>query len=146
MLRYAEELITSVAKTASDQVSIEAYDRGPTLIQAAYPPSSPAKRLIDLTNYFCEYVQDVPGCIKALIEDAAAKPLLADHERRRVSRRHVGQMGGAYPLADLQREALHHLLATENGQLLTVNGPPGTGKTTLIQSVVANYYVAAALD
>jgi hypothetical protein len=55
-------------------------------------------------------------------------------------------MGGTYPLANLQREALHHLLAIEDAQLLAINGPPGTGKTTLIQSVVANYYVSAALQ
>jgi hypothetical protein len=146
VLQYAEQLIASVAKTQSHQVTIEAYDRGPTLIQAGYPPSSPATRLRELTNYFCEHVEHLPGCINAVTTNIAAKPLLAEHERRGVSRRHVGQMGGAYPLADLQREALHHLLVTENGQLLTVNGPPGTGKTTLIQSVVANYYVAAALD
>lgn len=35
--------------------------------------------------------------------------------------------------------------ALENGEVLAVNGPPGTGKTTLLQSVVADLYVRHAL-
>jgi hypothetical protein len=37
------------------------------------------------------------------------------------------------------------LLRLNEGQVLAVNGPPGTGKTTLLQSVVAQLWVDAAL-
>jgi hypothetical protein len=61
------------------------------------------------------------------------------------SRHHVAQMTGEFPLADKQRNALHHLTQLADGELLAVNGPPGTGKTTLLRSVVANLWVQAAL-
>ncbi|WP_249183085.1 AAA domain-containing protein, partial [Anaerostipes sp. Marseille-Q3525] len=58
---------------------------------------------------------------------------------------HSGQMGGEYPLSPSQREAISCFSEIKNGEVLAVNGPPGTGKTTLLQSIVANMYVNAAL-
>ncbi|MED1722041.1 AAA domain-containing protein [Brevibacillus parabrevis] len=57
----------------------------------------------------------------------------------------TGQMGGEYPLSPSQREAVNHFNHMENGEILAVNGPPGTGKTTLLQSIVADLYVQKAL-
>ena len=59
---------------------------------------------------------------------------------------HVGQMGGEYSLSESQREAVSCFQEIEEGEVLAVNGPPGTGKTTLLQSIVANMYVKAALN
>lgn len=58
---------------------------------------------------------------------------------------HAGQMGGEYPLSPSQREAISCFQELKEGDVLAVNGPPGTGKTTLLQSIVANMYVRAAL-
>jgi hypothetical protein len=60
-------------------------------------------------------------------------------------KRHSGQMNGEYPLSPSQREALHHFDVLGDGEILAVNGPPGTGKTTLLQSIVADLYVSHAL-
>lgn len=60
-------------------------------------------------------------------------------------KKHCGQMGGEFPLSHSQREALNTFNILENGEVLAVNGPPGTGKTTLLQSLVANMYVDRAL-
>ncbi|MCS1350942.1 DEAD/DEAH box helicase [Mechercharimyces sp. CAU 1602] len=58
---------------------------------------------------------------------------------------HFGQMTNQYSLTDSQRKALHHFFALEEGQLLAVNGPPGTGKTTLLQSIVSSAWIQSAL-
>ncbi len=61
---------------------------------------------------------------------------------------HLGQMGSAHALSPNQRQTLHHVLAMcagGAGEILAVNGPPGTGKTTLLQSVVASLWVQGAL-
>ncbi len=59
--------------------------------------------------------------------------------------KHCGQMGGEYPLSPSQRECINHFTNMTDGEILAVNGPPGTGKTTLLQSIVANMYVERAL-
>ena len=59
---------------------------------------------------------------------------------------HAGQMSGEYPLSESQREAISCFEEIGEGEVLAVNGPPGTGKTTLLQSIVANMYVRAALE
>ena len=58
---------------------------------------------------------------------------------------HCGQMNGEYPLSTSQREAVNHFNVTSSGEVLAVNGPPGTGKTTLLQTIVADMYVKRAL-
>jgi hypothetical protein len=58
----------------------------------------------------------------------------------------LGHASDAYPLAPAQRDALSHLLVARHGEILAVNGPPGTGKTTLLLSVVASLWAKAALE
>jgi superfamily I DNA and/or RNA helicase len=58
---------------------------------------------------------------------------------------HCGQMGGEYSLSPSQREAVNHFNCMSDGEILAVNGPPGTGKTTLLQTIVADMYVKRAL-
>lgn len=58
---------------------------------------------------------------------------------------HLGQMGGEYVLSPSQREAVNHFNNIGYGDILAVNGPPGTGKTTLLQSIVADMYVKKAI-
>lgn len=58
---------------------------------------------------------------------------------------HYGQMNGEYSLSPSQREVINHFNAIEHGEILAVNGPPGTGKTTLLQTIVADMYVKRAM-
>ncbi|MBM0107377.1 AAA family ATPase [Steroidobacter sp. S1-65] len=58
----------------------------------------------------------------------------------------LGHASDAFALAALQRDALNHLLAARESEILAINGPPGTGKTTLLLSVVATLWAQAALE
>lgn len=61
-------------------------------------------------------------------------------------KKHAGQMGGEYSLSPSQREVMNHFDGTNSGDILSVSGPPGTGKTTLLQAIVADLYVKCALE
>lgn len=58
----------------------------------------------------------------------------------------LGHSSDLYALADAQRDALTHSLTINDGEILAINGPPGTGKTSYLLSVVASLWVKAALD
>lgn len=57
----------------------------------------------------------------------------------------VGHINREHPLSPSQREAMVELARLGEGEVLAVNGPPGTGKTTLLQSIVAQLWIDAAL-
>jgi len=59
---------------------------------------------------------------------------------------HVGQMTADYGLGRSQRESIHHFFSVNDGEVLAVNGLPGTGKTTLLQSAIASLWVKSVLD
>lgn len=58
----------------------------------------------------------------------------------------LGHSSEVYALAPAQRDSLSHLLTGKTADILAVNGPPGTGKTTLLLSVVASLWTQAALS
>jgi hypothetical protein len=58
----------------------------------------------------------------------------------------LGHNNNKYPLADAQRTAVSALLEAKRGEILAVNGPPGTGKTTMLLSVVACLWVKNAVE
>ena len=77
------------------------------------------------------------------IESEAAPISGADFST--ASSSHLGQMDRRHHLSAQQRQTLYQQLQGENA-VLAVNGPPGTGKTSFLKSVVASHYVEAALN
>jgi hypothetical protein len=59
---------------------------------------------------------------------------------------HYGQMNFEFPMSFSQRNALYHFVHSKDDEVFALNGPPGTGKTTLLQSVVANEFVKKAIE
>lgn len=58
---------------------------------------------------------------------------------------HCASMGGLFPLSPSQREAVINFNKLNESEILAVSGPPGTGKTTLLQSIVAGMVTKHAL-
>ena len=56
----------------------------------------------------------------------------------------LGHSNDAFPLADKQRDVLACMALAQDGEVLAVNGPPGTGKTTMLLSAIAGAWVGAA--
>ena len=55
-------------------------------------------------------------------------------------------MSGEFPLSVSQRETLAMYTDPDSSDIFAVNGPPGTGKTTFLQTVIANRIVHAVLE
>lgn len=108
-----------VASNAANQNIIKLYD--------AILDRTPATPL--LTTY-----------ATALPRDVLAAPATASTIATR-----RGYCNDSYPLADHQRDVLAHLSITKSGDVIAVNGPPGSGKTTMLLSAVAGAWVDAAL-
>lgn len=51
-----------------------------------------------------------------------------------------------FALDPSQRRAVRHAVTLRPGEILAVNGPPGTGKTSMLKAVIASYWVQAALE
>lgn len=90
---------------------------------------------------------DAPPLLTRLSDPPPARDVTATTEGdEAAAHRHLGQMGGDFPLNRSQRRSLGTVLAARDGEIVAVNGPPGTGKTTFIQSVVASLWVERALE
>ncbi|MCE8033130.1 MULTISPECIES: AAA domain-containing protein [Halomonadaceae] len=118
-----------------------------SLLQVENPPVVGAKqKMLTVLDSLAEL--DSPPALYRRYVNATSPALMANQERgsdTTLASRHLAQMTGEFPLSPKQRNALHHVLLQGEGEILAVNGPPGTGKTTLLRSVVANLWTQAAL-
>jgi energy-coupling factor transporter ATP-binding protein EcfA2 len=118
------------------------------LIQVKEPPVVGVKEgIIRILDTILEKKPDIP--LYYLFCAKSSPELLNDvniENNKNLSKLHIGQMTGEFPLSKNQRNSLHHLLKNQKTEILAVNGPPGTGKTTLLRSVVASLWAKAALE
>ncbi|HSH05174.1 MAG TPA: AAA domain-containing protein [Anaerolineae bacterium] len=72
-----------------------------------------------------------------------ARPLNQLHT---AAQNHLGHFHRQFPLSPSQRRALYHHLSPDSPPILAISGPPGTGKTTLLHSLIASHWVTAAIN
>ena len=144
--KYIRKLINAVGGKGYDDLAIDytlRLDHGLILI-----PKIPklSQRIIDGYDRLIDN-NDKPQLLDLLIESVEENGVLNEQVQLEEYARHFGQMGKDFPLTVSQRETLSHFLHApgDKPEILAVNGPPGTGKTTLIQNIVATLWVEAAL-
>lgn len=143
LLPYCEAMLDHVCK--DDMINANGYLRAREwMIRKIGGSDNPSKRISSLYDHLRQANPHVPLFdAYASLEASSTEALLPTDSAFDV---HVGHCSDSYPLAKAQRDAMTHTLAMTDGEMLAVNGPPGTGKTTLVLSVVANYWVQAAID
>jgi len=105
-----------------------------------------ARHIVSLYDYLVRLKEHPPLLNRfATMTEALPSSLMGAREQLAMSARHLGQMNDKFGLMPSQREALNHFFAVKDGNVLAVNGPPGTGKTTFIQSLVASLWVESAI-
>lgn len=103
--------------------------------------------ILNFYNHFLdESTNQLPGALKSLLTPRISNPeAIHDPVITEIQTQHFGQMANRFPLSPSQRISLALLNKTQRSQTFAVNGPPGTGKTTLIQSIVADAIVKSFL-
>lgn len=151
-ISFVEQFWTAVNKTALFDKQINNYvgsnqpfvldDNIYVLIDDTINSTTHIKALYD---YICTNIQ-VNKLYENMtsLDEKANRPLIENKLLQ--MKEHSGQMSEKFPLSPSQRESINHFFALEEGDVLAVNGPPGTGKTTLLQSIIADMMVKHALE
>ncbi|CAL2107529.1 AAA domain-containing protein [Tenacibaculum sp. 190524A02b] len=106
-----------------------------------------AKSILFIYENLLDTPEDLPLLSKLITpEDRFRKPPVTDEGFLFYNHLHLGQMSNQFPLSISQRKTLLSYLTSEENPVMAVNGPPGTGKTTLLQSLVATEVVKAAIN
>ncbi|MBN2908322.1 hypothetical protein JQC72_02150 [Polycladomyces sp. WAk] len=141
-IAYAEKLFQHVIGERLQSFVIDGYRRSEQVWVVPIQEGKLNKEFIALYKHLVGS-ETLPALLQNYLslEEQKNEPILSCLDQ---SERHLGQMNHVYPLSPGQRESLHHFFTLNEGEMLAVNGPPGTGKTTLLQNVVASLWVEAA--
>ncbi|HBF19029.1 MAG TPA: hypothetical protein DDW81_02965 [Cryomorphaceae bacterium] len=140
---FHQNVFKEITEQAMPTYQMEYYSRiDRTLYFVPDEKFTPSTHIIKLIENLL-INESEPSLIKQIIETPGRKDQnpLAVNQYMEANTLHLGQMGCDYPLSITQRKALYTFLNEKEEKVFAVNGPPGTGKTTLLQSVVANYVV-----
>ena len=102
--------------------------------------------IVNLLNHIAENAHVRLPLLETMLLDRCRKKTIVSQTLGKRINRHLGQMKDGYPLANAQRDAVHCFSELKEGEVLAVSGPPGTGKTTMLQSIVANMVVRTTLE
>ncbi len=142
-LKDTDELLKNVAGKWFE--SPEQYElAGYGYIIKANQPGGASIHILPMYDHLLMSKKEVPLLTRfASTEMLPVEPLLASNA---MFSERLGYSGDEFPLAEAQRDALSHYLTQKPGDILAVNGPPGTGKTTLVLSIIATEWTKAALN
>lgn len=149
LLAYCDTMLKTVAGSASiEKMDPDYVDTEQAMIVIGNKPKNTKKAIQIIYNDIISGAKPSNLYVDLVTPTALAiKENLTQMQCHAFDGSHVGQMTNEFPLAEGQRRALEYFLHGDEKTepLLAINGPPGTGKTTLIQTIVANLWVAAAI-
>lgn len=146
---YAKNMYSSVTKNPYEYTFIEMNNQRIKLENQYYVFKDDTvyatQNILNLYTYLKNHPENKLYSTITNLNPAPSRPPYGEDDLSQMMK-HSGQMGGEYPLSPSQREAIHTFSELKKGEVLAVSGPPGTGKTTLLQSVVATMLVEHALQ
>lgn len=146
---YAKNMYYSVTKNLYQNTFIELDNQKIKLDNQYYIFKDDSvyatQNVLNLYTYLKNHPENKLYATITNLNPAPSRPPYGEDDMSQMMK-HSGQMGGEYPLSPSQREAIHTFAELKEGEVLAVSGPPGTGKTTLLQSVVATMLVEHALQ
>ena len=144
---YIKEVFSTIAFSSIDDYRAEGYrTHYKTTYFAKSSKIATAKSILFLYENLLSETIDFP-LIEKLVDpiDRVRRSAITDTGFLNYNHLHLGQMSNEFPLSISQRKTLLSYLTAEENSITAVNGPPGTGKTTLLQSLVATEVVRSAI-
>ncbi|MFW6213461.1 MAG: AAA domain-containing protein [Spirochaetota bacterium] len=143
----AEKIFADVAGKRWSKFELEGFARTDEFAIVKAELSFATAPLIECYDAFLKGDAELGGLARHYLSAAESKHLrpIPDPASVYLDVNHVGQMSDSFPISDSQRYAMALHLRTRDAEILAVNGPPGTGKTTFLRSVVANLIVEKAV-
>lgn len=117
---------------------------GVGFLEAAEDSAATIAQVIGLYDSIIGSNPDTPLLKKFTDQNSRTQELCPKTEAEFQNR--LGHASDKFPLADHQRQVLSYLSTSSTGDILAVNGPPGTGKTTMLLSAIADAWVRSALE
>jgi len=145
---FAVQMLETVSGQNRDDFEMEGYEIQAGSIIPIKSLIAATQHLLKLYDHILNSKQNEPLPLLdkyASLEDAPLREFLNAEEKTALQESHVAQMGNQHPLAEDQRDALLHALQLKDGEILAINGPPGTGKTMLLQNIIASLWTQAAM-
>lgn len=105
-----------------------------------------ARHIVSLLNEIVNNPDKRLSLFKNMVIGKDVRKRNNEHRVGKNVEKHLGQMKNDFPLANAQRDAVHCFSDMGNGEVLAVSGPPGTGKTTMLQSIVADMVVRSIVN
>ena len=143
--KFAQEMFKTVCKADLAEVHIQHYTFEPNVYIIKDDTGKFNQHIIALYDDLLEQDTEPFKLYQSFIKKEFEKDVPLIENNVSMMKKHVGQMNNEYSLSPSQRESINHFNVMNEGEILAVNGPPGTGKTTLLQSLVATLFVKKAL-
>ncbi len=142
-LKFCDELLGEVSGDKLDSDG-NFTERSPGFFEVADDASAMVRGILSLYDDLAQE-DDIPALMRSYAR-VKPRPLSSSLPQPYALSERLGHSNDVFPTAENQRDVLAHMAKAEHGEITAVNGPPGTGKTTMLLSAIAGLWVKAAAE